>query len=513
MTLNWPGDDAVMFSGGFDRRAIAWVRSASDPYNWERAGFVGDYGRGITTCCLSSDGMVAITGGWSQSLRLHPLEDVRLHAALAGQDGPAPLALVAPTSAQGPVDTLLHSQQGDSSPTPAGGAGLPDLLADVVPDLDAKYPGILQAVADVEKMVGVHRAKVWIRYMTRFLAQHAGPLGFRNRQFNALLLGQQGTGKLHFAKLFARYLIAAGLISAPSSLAPAIASSTSATSAGTGGDEGLGGIASESTTSASASVSSTVSGASFTEDESKASSSEDTWPLVVLRIPKLKTRSTDALSLSTVGAGGVDASDQSPGPHAQTANPHTSAAGANLLKFLEKHKGQVVLIKDIEIASPDLLKTVAQVLQKFLRDRPGVLAILISARNRGEVFKLLSHYQPARPETVRAHFPYIIEFDRYSGHQLMTIFRRQCDSEQVRLSTSATELMLERAFALNFNFFDGTNGAGTRHLLKLAKTEHSRRGGSGGQGAGRSKKEGLLLESTDIQAAFQRLRYAKGVTL
>jgi hypothetical protein len=38
--------------------------------------------------------------------------------------------------------------------------------------------------------------------------------------------------------------------------------------------------------------------------------------------------------------------------------------------------------------------------------------------------------------------------------------------------------MLERAFTLNFNFFDNTNGAGTRHLLKLAKMEHARRTGA-----------------------------------
>jgi hypothetical protein len=49
---------------------------------------------------------------------------------------------------------------------------------------------------------------------------------------------------------------------------------------------------------------------------------------------------------------------------------------------------------------------------------------------------------------------------------------------QVRLSNSATDVMLERAFTLNFNFFDNTNGAGTRHLLKLAKMEHARRTGA-----------------------------------
>ena len=149
----------MIFSGGFDRRAIAWVRSASEQNTWERAGFVGDYTRGITACALSSDGMVAITGGWDQRLRLHPLEDVRLHAALACQDDPPPLTLVTPTAA-GDSLRSLHHQPGDV--VPFKGRGLPDLLADVVPGLDARHPGISQVIADVEKMVGVERAKVWV---------------------------------------------------------------------------------------------------------------------------------------------------------------------------------------------------------------------------------------------------------------------------------------------------------------------------------------------------------------
>ena len=39
------------------------------------------------------------------------------------------------------------------------------------------------------------------------------------------------------------------------------------------------------------------------------------------------------------------------------------------------------------------------------------------------------------------------------------------DAHQVRLGTSATELMLERSFALNFSFFDGSNGKSMRHLM------------------------------------------------
>ena len=49
-------DNAVIISGGFDRRAMAWVRTAGDTclHSWERACIIGDYARGITTCAISS---------------------------------------------------------------------------------------------------------------------------------------------------------------------------------------------------------------------------------------------------------------------------------------------------------------------------------------------------------------------------------------------------------------------------------------------------------------------------
>ena len=98
-------DDTVILSGGFDRRAVAWVPAAGDPHNqnqknpqsWERAGTVYECARGITTCAISTDGMVAITGAWDGSLRLHPLEDVSAgsrpqpasYAAAGARDKPA----------------------------------------------------------------------------------------------------------------------------------------------------------------------------------------------------------------------------------------------------------------------------------------------------------------------------------------------------------------------------------------------------------------------------------------
>jgi len=48
--------------------------------------------------------------------------------------------------------------------------------------------------------------------------------------------------------------------------------------------------------------------------------------------------------------------------------------------------------------------------------------------------------------------------------------------------------MLSKSFVLNFSFFNGSNGAGTRHLLALAKMQ-----------AGKRPDSEDLLEATDIQ--------------
>jgi hypothetical protein len=47
------------------------------------------------------------------------------------------------------------------------------------------------------------------------------------------------------------------------------------------------------------------------------------------------------------------------------------------------------------------------------------------------VNELFRHYKPSRPESVRAHFRYVVPFERYSAHELMSIFCRQCEAEQV----------------------------------------------------------------------------------
>lgn len=76
------------------------------------------------------------------------------------------------------------------------------------------------------------------------------------------------------------------------------------------------------------------------------------------------------------------------------------------------------------------------------------------------------------------------------------MFHQQCEREGVRLGATVTGVMLSKSFVINFSFFNGSNGAGTRHLLALAKMQQRKRADA---------REGVL-EATDIQAALQRLR-------
>ena len=96
----------------------------------------------------------------------------------------------------------------------------------------------------------------------------------------------------------------------------------------------------------------------------KSGSGEDsTWPLVVLRLPKLagrgggRTSDVSAMPMpADAGEGG--GRETSTAVHDVQTSAHIQN---NLMRFLEKHKGLVVLIKDVDAASPELLKTVAQV--------------------------------------------------------------------------------------------------------------------------------------------------------
>uniref|UniRef100_A0A7S4KQ21 Uncharacterized protein n=1 Tax=Guillardia theta TaxID=55529 RepID=A0A7S4KQ21_GUITH len=251
------------------------------------------------------------------------------------------------------------------------------------------------------------------------------------------LLGQQGTGKYHFAKLYARFLWASGFIKT----------------------DGF--------TQGSMNVSNTWERP--TMRLSIGGHEDEHWPLILLRAPKLKGSSPES-----------------------TAN--------NFRNFLERHRGNVVLLKEIDSladsVSVEVIKAVVQVIQRFLEEHGDGFTLLVSGRDRNSVGNIFRHYQPAKPTMLRRHFPFVMDFDRYSAEELMEIFRRQCDREQVRLGSTVTEVMLQKAFVLNFNFFDGSNGAGTRHLLMLARLEHGKRG---------DRREGIF-EATDLQAAFQKLR-------
>ena len=88
---------------------------------------------------------------------------------------------------------------------------------------------------------------------------------------------------------------------------------------------------------------------------------------MVLRVSKIKAKSSQppsSLSSNDATPGG----DQNASATARTgssgAQMHSSGVAATVSLFLEKCKGQVVLIKDLEAASPEIVRVVAQVLQK-----------------------------------------------------------------------------------------------------------------------------------------------------
>lgn len=170
-----------------------------------------------------------------------------------------------------------------------------------------------------------------------------------------------------------------------------------------------------------------------------------------------------------------------------------------LRRFLEKHKRQVILAKEIEWleAQPTaVVQAVIRELQSYLDDNPNSGPLLLAARARENLNGILQHYERATPGVIRAHFPFMVDLDKYTAEELRDIFKQQCLREQLRLGNTVTASMLTKTFVLNFSFFDNSNGAGTKHLLTIARMEQARRA---------DRREGML-EAGDIQAAFQRLR-------
>ena len=47
----------------------------------------------------------------------------------------------------------------------------------------------------------------------------------------------------------------------------------------------------------------------------------------------------------------------------------------------------MLLLRDVSQATPELIRTVAIVLQKFLTDKPGALVVIIAACDRREVIR------------------------------------------------------------------------------------------------------------------------------
>jgi hypothetical protein len=99
-------------------------------------------------------------------------------------------------------------------------------------------------------------------------------------------------------------------------------------------------------------------------------------------VSKIKAKSSQPpSSLSSQPPSSLSSNDATPGgdqsASASSATARTGSSGANCAQmhgsgvaatvslFLEKCKGQVVLIKDMEAASPEIVRVVAQVLQKY----------------------------------------------------------------------------------------------------------------------------------------------------
>ena len=94
---------------------------------------------------------------------------------------------------------------------------------------------------------------------------------------------------------------------------------------------------------------------------------------------KIKAKSSQPpSSLSSQPPSSLSSNDATPGgDQSSSATARTGSSGANCTQmhssgvaatvslFLEKCKGQVVLIKDMEAASPEIVRVVAQVLQKY----------------------------------------------------------------------------------------------------------------------------------------------------
>lgn len=43
-------------------------------------------------------------------------------------------------------------------------------------------------------------------------------------------------------------------------------------------------------------------------------------------------------------------------------------------------------------------------------------------------------------QVVRRHFPYMLDFDRYSAEELVGVFNQQCEKDNVRLGSTVTQV-------------------------------------------------------------------------
>ena len=49
--------------------------------------------------------------------------------------------------------------------------------------------------------------------------------------------------------------------------------------------------------------------------------------------------------------------------------------------------------------------------------------------------------EPSHLQVVRWHFPYMLDFDRYSADELVGVFNQQCERDAVRLGSTVTQVV------------------------------------------------------------------------
>lgn len=433
-------DGELIASGSQDVTVRVWMLQTG-----KEVQTLSGHSDAVRSCCFSKDGTMILSGSFDKKCTAWVRVDgadswtraytMKNHARGITSCAFTPDNMVAVTSSWDKTMTL--SSLGDArlfAVFPDEQSSLRSLLDNS--DFKSQHPNMHAIAAEIDTLVGCRKLKAKFNYLLTFFVRYGKILSFPNLQCNMLLYGQQGTGKTHLARLLARFLHAAKVH--PHSSPGAMSNATG-------------------------------TGEQVIADASEKPQTSEEGPLVQFRATKLKGSTPE-----------------------QT--------GSNCRAFLEKHRGQVLLVREVDLlpgsTEGDHCATVARTIQQFLNENLCSLTMIIIGFSRTDIGKFFMNYVSPTPEAVREHFPFRFEMERYTSDELLAIFRKQCAAEQLRFGGSLTDVMLEKTFALNARFFEGSNGSGTKQVLKIARLEQNKR---------QDKREGVL-ESTDMQAAFQKLR-------